>query len=151
VDIQQRLEALRRLQYLLDNAFRIPGTNLRFGWDPIVGLVPWLGDVLTALYSLTLLVNAHQLRVPRLIQIRMLVNTAIDVLVGLIPVVGDVSDVFWKSNAKNFALLERHAGGLTRPSRGDWLFVTGIIGAVLATALTPVALMFWLITLVTSR
>ena len=139
-----RLEALRKLQYLLDNAFRVPGTNVRFGWDPIVGLVPWLGDLLTALYAGVILVHAHRMRVPRVIQARMFFNTFIDIVVGVIPLVGDVSDVFWKSNAKNFALLERHAGGIVRPSRGDWLFVTMTVAALVALALAPLLLVFWL-------
>ena len=109
MDTRQRLESLRKLQHLLDNAFRVPGTSLRFGWDPIIGAVPWVGDVLAALLSCAIVVQAHHMRVPRVVQARMLLNTAIDVLDRVVPVVGDVADVFWKSNAKNFLLLERHA------------------------------------------
>jgi hypothetical protein len=144
VDHRQRLEALRKLQHFLDSAFRVPGTNVRFGWDPVVGLVPWLGDVVTALFAGAILIHAHRMRVPRVIQMRMFFNTLLDVVVGLVPFVGDVSDVFWKSNAMNFALLERHAGGVTRPSKGDWWFVTMIVAALIAIALVPLLLTFWL-------
>ena len=150
MDHRQHLDALRKLQHLLDNAFRVPGTNVRFGWDPIVGLVPWLGDVVTAVFAGAILIHAHRMRVPRVIQTRMFFNTLIDIVVGLIPFVGDVSDVFWKSNAKNFALLERHAGGVTRPSKGDWLFVTMIVAALVAVALVPLLLTFWLYSMLTA-
>jgi hypothetical protein len=151
VDHRQRLDALRKLQYLLDNVFRVPGTNVRFGWDPIVGLVPWLGDVVTAVLAGTILIHAHRMRVPRVIQVRMFFNTLIDIVVGLVPFVGDVSDVFWKSNAKNFSLLERHAGGVTRRSKGDWLFVTMLVAALAAMALVPLLLTFWLFSMFTAR
>jgi hypothetical protein len=138
------LESLRKLQQLLDSAFRVPGTNLRFGWDPILGAVPWLGDVLAGLLSCAIVVQAHHMRVPRVVQARMLLNTAIDVLIGLVPVVGDVADVFWKSNAKNFLLLERHAADLRPATVGDQLFVGGILLAVIAIALAPLVVVYWL-------
>jgi hypothetical protein len=145
VDSRRRFEALRSLKRFLDEAFRVPGTNLRFGWDPVIGLVPWMGDVLTALFACGIIVQAHQMRVPRVVQLRMLMNVAIDLLIGIVPFVGDVADFFWKSNSKNFALLERHAAtsGFVRPTAGDWVFVIGILAAVLALALIPLALIYW--------
>jgi hypothetical protein len=147
VDAQQRLNSLRKLQHLLDNAFRVPGTSLRFGWDPIIGAVPWVGDVLAALVSCAIVVQAHQMRVPRVVQARMLINTAIDVLIGCVPMVGDVADVFWKSNAKNFSLLERHAAEPQPATSGDRLFVAGIVLAVLALAVIPLVMMYVLVQL----
>ncbi|MEO8259117.1 MAG: DUF4112 domain-containing protein [Acidobacteriota bacterium] len=142
MDTRRRLESLRQLQHLLDNAFRVPGTNLRFGWDPVIGAVPWVGDVLAALMSCAIVVQAHHMRLPRAVQARMLLNTAIDVVVGSVPVVGDVADVFWKSNAKNFALLERHGAEVRPATVGDRLFVAGIVLAVLALALAPLVMMY---------
>jgi hypothetical protein len=150
VDIRQRIEALRKLQFLLDSAFRLPGTNVRFGWDPIVGLVPWAGDLLTGVYSCMILFHANRMRVPRVIQLRMLLNTAVDILLGFIPIAGDVTDVFWKSNARNFALLERHAGGLVRPTLADWLFVAGIMATIAVIALLPLVVVAWLIAAITT-
>jgi Domain of unknown function (DUF4112) len=144
MDTRQRIESLRKLQHLLDNAFRVPGTSLRFGWDPILGAVPWVGDLLAALLSCAIVVQAHHMRVPRVVQARMLLNTAIDVLIGLVPVAGDVADVFWKSNAKNFLLLEHHAADLRPPTVGDHLFVGGILLAVIAIALAPLVVVYWL-------
>src|SRR5688572_12947446 len=130
VEPRTRMEKLRTLQRTLDEAFRVPGTPLRFGWDAIIGLIPWAGDLVTALMAGAIVVQAHQMRVPKVVQLRMLLNVGIDLVIGIVPFVGDVADVFWKSNKKNMALLERHA---TRPgpaSRGDWLFVSAIIGAI---------------------
>src|SRR5947209_13955115 len=92
LDPDRGLDSIRKLMRLLDEAFRVPGTNLRFGWDPIIGLVPWIGDVLTAVLGSAIVVKAHRLRVPGVVQIRMLLNIGIDVLVGVVPVVGDAAD-----------------------------------------------------------
>lgn len=144
-DVDRRMQALRSLQRLLDDAFRVPGTSLRFGWDPLLGLVPWLGDVLTAVFSCAVILQAHHMAVPRVVQLRMVLNVAIDVIVGAIPFVGDVADAFWKSNAKNFALLERHAAEPLQPTAADWLFVTGIIAAVVLIAAVPLVMLYWLV------
>ena len=139
------MAALRSLQRLLDDAFRVPGTSIRFGWDPLIGLMPWVGDVLTAVFSCAIILQAHHLGVPRVVQLRMLMNVAIDVIVGAIPLFGDVADAFWKSNAQNFALLERHAAQVQPATAGDWLFVTGIIAAMVVIAAVPLIVMYWLV------
>jgi len=138
------MTALRSLQRLLDDVFRVPGTSIRFGWDPVIGLVPWLGDVLTAIFSCAIILQAHHVRVPRVVQMRMVLNVAIDVLVGVVPFVGDVADVFWKSNAKNFALLERHAAAAQPATTSDWLFVIGIIAVIVLIAAVPLVVMYCL-------
>jgi hypothetical protein len=144
-DKDRRFAALRRLQHLLDEAYRVPGTNIRFGWDALVGLVPWVGDLTTALMACGIIVQAHHMRVPRVVQLRMIVNVAIDVLVGLVPLFGDVADVFWKSNTKNFALLERYAMPNARPTRGDWMFVTTAVSVVLLIAIAPLVMVYWIV------
>jgi hypothetical protein len=141
----RRMQALRSLQRLLDDAFRVPGTNLRFGWDPLVGLIPWVGDALTAIFSCAIILQANHMRVPRVVQLRMLMNVAIDVVVGVVPLLGDVADLAWKSNTKNFALLERHAAEARPPTVGDWLFVTGVLAAVLVIAIAPLVVLYWLV------
>ena len=144
-ELDRRLDALRSLKRWLDEAFRVPGTNIRFGWDPIIGTVPWIGDLLTAIFSCAIIVQAHHMRVPRVVQLRMLMNIAIDVVVGIVPFLGDIVDVFWKSNAKNFALLERHAAAVVPATRGDWAFVIGVITAVVVIALVPLFVLYWLL------
>jgi hypothetical protein len=140
-----RLQALREWQRLLDGAFRVPGTRIRFGWDPIIGLIPWAGDLIGALMSCALVLNAHQMRVPRVVQLRMLLNVGIDVVIGIVPFFGDVADFFWQSNTKNLALLERHAGVARPATTGDWIFVGGIITAIVVVAAVPVLVMYWIL------
>jgi hypothetical protein len=135
---------LRRLAWLLDDAFRIPGTGIRFGWDPIIGLVPWVGDVLTGLMSMAIVFHAFRVRIPGVIKFRMLTNILIDVLVGSIPVLGDMFDVTWKANRKNMALLEKHALTGAPPGPGDWLFVAAA-GFVFALAIAVPILALWLL------
>ena len=139
------LGSLRTLQRLLDEAFRVPGTRIRFGWDAIVGLIPWAGDVLTAMLGVAILVSAHRLRVPGIVQVRMLLNLAIDLLIGLVPFAGDIADVFWKANTKNMTLLERHAASPMPATAGDWWFVTGLTALVFSMAALPLLLLYWLL------
>lgn len=144
-EVAQRLKALRSLKSWLDEAFRVPGTSLRFGWDPLIGLVPWVGDLLTAFMSGAIVLQAHSMRLPRVVQLRMLGNVAIDLVAGAIPLIGDAADFVWKSNTKNFALLEQHAYEVRPPSAGDWLFVTAILLAILVVALVPLAVMYFIV------
>ena len=138
------MRALRSMRWWLDEAFRVPGTGIRVGWDPIIGLVPWAGDLLTALMACAIVLHAHQMRLPRIVQLRMLMNVAIDLVIGAIPFVGDAADVFWKSNSMNMMLLERHAAEARPASAADWLFVGGIFAAIVAVALVPLVVVYWI-------
>jgi hypothetical protein len=100
-----RIEALARL---LDTAFLIPGTNIRFGFDALIGLVPGIGDAVTSLISLYIISEARALGAPRLLVARMLANVALESVVGIVPIVGDAFDVAWRSNRRNLALLRGH-------------------------------------------
>ncbi len=102
------LERLRRLGHLLDNSFRVPGTNLRFGLDAIIGLVPGVGDLAGGALSLYIIVEAARLGVPRPLLARMGYNVAVDVLVGAVPVLGDLFDAGFKANLRNLALVQQH-------------------------------------------
>jgi hypothetical protein len=145
MNIERRMAGLRLWQRLLDSAFRVPGTGIRFGWDPIIGLVPWFGDAVMALFGSVIIFHAYQLRLPRIVQLRMLINIAIDVAIGVVPLIGDVADVFWKSNARNFALLEHYAG-TGRPARpGDWWFVVAVMGMLVLVAVLPLLAALWVL------
>jgi hypothetical protein len=100
-----RLEALARL---MDGAFVIPGTSVRFGLDGLVGLIPGIGDVIGGLVSSYLIWEARQLKVPKWLIARMVTNVFIDTVVGSVPVVGDIFDVMFRANLKNMALLRNH-------------------------------------------
>lgn len=107
-DTAEILQRLRRLAALLDTAVRIPGTNIRFGLDAIVGLVPAVGDAVTFAFAAWIVRQAAVIGVPRHTILRMLANILIDAVVGSIPVLGDIFDVAWKANIKNLALIEAH-------------------------------------------
>lgn len=139
------LAALRRWSVLLDSAFRVPGTSLTFGLDPLLGLIPVLGDLAAPLFTGLLLLHAVRLRLPRVVQLRMLLNAAIDFAIGIVPVVGDLFDFAWKANVRNLALLERHAAPGSKARPGDWAFVAAVLAALLIAALTPLLLLSWLL------
>ena len=139
------LAALRRWSAVLDTAFRIPGTNVRFGLDPVLGLVPGMGDVTTPLFSAVLLLQAVRLRIPKVVQLRMLLNAAIDLAIGLVPLVGDLFDFAWKANVRNLALLERYARPGARATRADWVFVLGVLGVLGLLAIAPLLFIGWLL------
>ena len=100
-----RLEALANL---LDTAVVFPGTNIRFGLDAVIGLVPAIGDVITTAISLYIVNEARQLGAPRYLVARMLANVAVDGLVGAVPLIGDAFDVLWRANRKNVLLLREY-------------------------------------------
>src|ERR1700758_4357551 len=97
-------ENLELLSHILDDWFRIPGTSIRFGLDGIVGLIPGLGDVIGGLLSCIIVIGAWFRGVPYIGLARMLVNLAIEVVIGAIPFVGDAFDIAWKANRRNYAL-----------------------------------------------
>jgi hypothetical protein len=142
---QTRLEALRRVAELMDSAFVLPGTTYRIGLDPIIGLVPWVGDLVSPLFTVALLWQARDVRVPKVVQARMIFNAAVDAIIGSIPFAGDLFDFGWKANLRNMALLERHAYEEHRPTIGDWAFVLTMIALVITFAAVPLLAAGWLI------
>jgi hypothetical protein len=104
----ERIARLDALANLLDTAFLIPGTNIRFGVDALIGLVPGIGDAITTVMSLYIVREARELGVPRHVIARMLVNVALDGVVGAVPFLGDAFDVMWRANRRNMALLRNH-------------------------------------------
>jgi hypothetical protein len=138
------LDALRRWARIFDSAVRIPGTRITFGLDPILGLVPGLGDVASPVFSLFFLWHGLRLGVPKVVFARMVFNVLIDTAVGAIPVAGDFFDFGWKANAWNLALLERHAMPGRRATSSDWLVVILCTLAVVIVALVPILVLAWL-------
>ena len=139
------MDALRRWAVLLDSAYQVPGTRIRFGLDAVIGLVPGVGDLVAPVFTVILLATALRMRVPVVVVARIVLNAFIDMLLGLVPLAGDVADVFWKADLRNMALLERHARPGVAPTRGDYWFVLGSIGAVLVIALVPFLVLVWLL------
>ena len=110
----ERIARLDALASLLDTAFIVPGTNIRFGIDALIGLVPGIGDAVTTLMSLYIVREARELGAPRHLIARMLVNVALDSVVGAVPLLGDAFDVMWRANRRNMALLQQHLAGEAR-------------------------------------
>jgi len=130
-----RLTRLRRFAVWLDAGIVVPGTSLRVGLDPVLGLVPGLGDAAGALLAAWILVEAIRMGASRGTLARIASNIALDALVGAMPVLGDVFDVVWKANLKNVALLERHAIDPAGAGEGDRLIVVLVVGGVAALCL----------------
>ena len=133
-DAQARLARLRRAAYWLDEGIRVPGTRFRIGLDPILGLVPGIGDAIGAIMAGTVLLEAARGGVGRYTFIRMALNIGLDALLGAVPVLGDLFDAGWKANTRNLVLLERHLGEAPVARRADRRFVMVLGGAVLVAA-----------------
>jgi Domain of unknown function (DUF4112) len=139
-------ESLDIVASLLDDVFHIPGTNLRFGLDPIIGLVPGLGDAISGFASFLIVFAAWQRRLPRVTIARMVANIGVDTLVGSIPFLGDAFDAAWKSNRKNVTLLKRaQYDPRGRQVFTDWLFLLGIVLILAALVMVPLLVLWFLI------
>jgi hypothetical protein len=147
----------RLLSFWTDSAFEIPGIGWRFGLDPLVGLLPIAGDLVTTLVSFYILTLATRLRVPRITIARMTLNVAIDYVIGSIPLVGNIFDFAWKANQRNVQLLERALATPVHERRTqtiwDWLFVAGVMALLVAvlvgSILLTVSLAAWIFKAIT--
>lgn len=141
----ETLRNLRNLSNLLDKSLRIPGTPYSFGLDPIIGLVPGGGDLVTGLLSFYIVFTAARLGLPRETLMRLVGNILIDVFVGTFPIFGDLFDVAWKTNSRNMDLLEQHFSVPQTEKKADRLFVFLILGGLFLIILTVSSLLIWAI------
>lgn len=135
---------VRRLARLLDTAVRVPGTNVRFGLDAALGLVPGVGDLAGAALSGYIVLAAVRLGAPAPVLVRMLLNVGVDTVAGSVPLLGDLFDVGWRANVRNAELLERHLASPAASRAASRWVVGGVAAglallAVVAVALTTVA------------
>jgi len=149
VQIERELEVFSQL---MDNQFRVPVLGWRFGLNAIIDLVPELGDIVTSLIALYVLVSAVRYRVPKITLLRMGINIAIYFIGGIVPVVGDVFAIWWKPNIRNLNLLRQRATVSAQDAKGartgDWVFVTVIVGGLISLLFGSIALsvfIFWYI------
>lgn len=124
------LPHLRRAVQLLDDGFRVPGTRIRIGLDPLLGLVPGIGDVAGGALAVAIIGAAVRQGVSRYTLLRMAGNIALDAAVGIVPILGDLFDVVWKANRRNLTLLERHAAEPVATTRADRRFVALVLGGL---------------------
>jgi hypothetical protein len=142
----ERIALARFLAELLDRRFTIPGTSIRFGLDPLLGLIPGIGDALATLAGSAILVIAAQYRLPKIILLRMGLNVAFNALIGAIPFVGDIFSIWFRSNVKNAQLLERYVSAERRsPTPGDWIFVLAVILGIVLLLIGIFVVLVWLI------
>jgi Domain of unknown function (DUF4112) len=133
---------------LLDSKFRIPGTKIRFGLDPILSIFPGLGELATPVFTALVLAQALRQRVPAAVIVRMIVNALIDAAVGAVPIAGTVADVFWRANNANLTLLERHARRGHPPSKADYIVfwvIVSVFGLVVGFLVFLGVWLAWLI------
>jgi len=129
---RQVRERLNFLAWLLDSSIPVPGTSLTIGLDAVIGLFPFIGDLIGVLASSFILAEANRLGVGRTILSRMAFNVAIEGVIGIVPVVGDVFDAAWKANQKNVRLLNAWAERPHQTRRASGLFLAGLTLALVA-------------------
>jgi len=138
-------EHLDYIAALLDDMFRIPGTQIRFGLDALIGWIPGIGDALAGMASFLIVFAAWRRGVQAITLVRMTANVLLETALGAIPVAGDVFHVVWKANRRNYKLLirEREQPGVN--ARRDWLFLAIILFTALAAAAIPIAILIWIL------
>ncbi|MGD1920931.1 MAG: DUF4112 domain-containing protein [Pleurocapsa sp.] len=137
-----RINKLRRISRVLDNAITIPGTKISFGLDPILGLLPGGGDTITGGLSAYIVVEAARMGLPREILGQMVGNILLDSFAGTIPILGDLFDVGWKSNVKNIELLEKHLE-ISETKEANPLFIIALILLLIVIVLGFAAITFF--------
>ncbi|MGE0525979.1 MAG: DUF4112 domain-containing protein [Bdellovibrionales bacterium] len=130
----KRFQRIQALAQVMDELIPIPGTRYRVGLDGLIGLIPGVGDIFGFIVSTYFILLAAQMKVSKVVIIRMFVNLAIDVAVGLIPFVGDLTDFVWKANRKNLKLLEVSLADPRRAKRSSAGFLILLILACLTFA-----------------
>ncbi|MEG4114770.1 MULTISPECIES: DUF4112 domain-containing protein [unclassified Microcoleus] len=149
------LRRLRRISHLLDNAIPIPGTKYRIGLDPILGLIPGGGDLISSIFAGYVVFKSAQMGVPQETLVQMAANIVFDTVAGTVPVAGDLLDVAWKANVKNIELLDAHLGSPEQGKKADWLFVAvlllGLMLIVGGVIFLSVMLFGWLFQVIAGR
>jgi hypothetical protein len=140
-DRSRSLAEIETLAWLLENSIPVPGTRWRFGFDGVIGLVPGIGDLVGGALTLFVVWRATQMGLPRIVVARMLVNAAIDLVVGVIPFAGDAFDMWFKANTRNLGLARRWLEEPERSTRDEWLALLLIIGILVGI----VAFVVWLV------
>lgn len=146
-DRERARRRLDRLAWYLDSSIPIPGLEMRFGLDPLLGLFPGFGDAVGALLSSYILSEAARLGAPKSVLLKMAFNIALDAIAGAVPVFGDVFDVFWKANQRNMHLLETY---LESPRKAVvtsrlfvWFLALVLIGFVIIVGMVAFAVVRW--------
>jgi hypothetical protein len=139
-------ENLDLLSHILDDFIKVPGTPVRFGLDGIVGVIPGIGDLIGGIASCILIIAAWVRGVSYGTVLRMVANVGIEVVLGSIPILGDMFDIAWRTNRRNYALL---TGSIYEPRKytiQSWLFLAALCIGLIALVLLPMLFLTWMIT-----
>jgi len=136
------------LAKILDTTVRIPGTPFYVGLDPLLGLIPGIGDILANLIGTLILILAARLHVPQIVVARMSLNLLINGAVGAIPIAGDLFSIWFRSHARNADLLRRAVLQPYRETQQSRLYVVGIIGGTVLLLLLAITAVFWVVILI---
>jgi hypothetical protein len=142
-------EVVERLAWLMDNSIPLPG-GWRIGLDPLIGLIPGVGDLVGTLVSTAIVYQAHRAGLPRATVLRMVANVGIDAAVGAIPFLGDAFDFAFKANTKNLQLYRQARAGLHKTQHDVW-FLAGILLALGLAVAIPLLILFWAIQAIAPR
>jgi hypothetical protein len=129
----------------LDTTVKIPGTPFYLGLDPLLGLIPGIGDMLSNLIGTVILILAARLQVPQIVIARMSLNLLINGTIGAIPILGDLFSIWFRSHARNAELLRRAAAQPSRETQQARLYVAGIIGGTIVLLLLAIAAVLWIV------
>jgi hypothetical protein len=143
---REKIEPLFKwLSLIMDEFVRVPGTKFRFGLDPLIGLIPGIGDTSSALVSAFALIQAARLGVPKILLARMSVNILLNEIIGVVPIVGDAFSFWFKSNARNYQIIKDHiiTPGVAR--RSDWIFVIAVLVVLVAVVCLGIAISLYLL------
>jgi Domain of unknown function (DUF4112) len=138
-------EHLDYVAALLDDIFRIPGTQIRFGLNALIGWVPGIGDAMTGIASFLIVFASWRRGAKAVTLVRMIANVLLETAIGAIPVAGDVFHVIWKANRRNYRLLLREKEQPGAGTGRDWMFLAVLLFALIAAVAIPIALLIWLL------
>jgi hypothetical protein len=138
-------EHLDHIAALLDDMFRIPGTQIRFGLDALIGWVPGIGDAMAGIASFLIVFASWRRGAKAVTLVRMIANVLLETAIGAIPVAGDIFHVFWKANRRNYRLLMREKEQPGANTRRDWMFLGVILVAVAAAVVIPIVILLWIL------
>ena len=116
-----------RVTHALDELIAVPGTPVKVGLDPVIGLIPIVGDAVAGIVGGWVIAEAARFGIPRIVVGRMIVNLVVDLAIGAVPVLGDLFDVVFRANSRNLALFRRHALEPDASTRGDQAFFVGVV------------------------
>ena len=120
----------RLIAFILDDLIPVPGTKYRVGLDPLIGLIPGIGDVSSSAFASVILFQALRAGVPRVVIARMAAHVLVNALVGAIPGIGDLFSAWFKSNQLNYSLLQKHAATRRASTTADWAFLIGLLSVI---------------------